>query len=76
MTTVGGLHSGNAALLTDSGGNVLLGSSLNADIPADGSVGYAKGCIWIVTDGTTLDNTLYLNIGTAASANFDAMVNS
>lgn len=47
-----------------------------ATVPTDAAKGYAKGCIFVKTDGTTLDNTLYLNIGTAASCNFDAMVNS
>lgn len=45
-------------------------------VPADGVAGYSPGCIFIKTDGTTLDNTLYTNIGTEASANFDAQVNS
>jgi len=45
-------------------------------VPTDGDKNYAKGCIFVKTDGTTLDDILYLNIGTAASCNFDAMVNS
>jgi hypothetical protein len=45
-------------------------------VPADASEGFAPGCIFIKTDGTTLDNTTYTNIGTKASSNFDAQVNS
>ena len=47
-----------------------------ATVPTNATAGYAKGCIFFKSDGTTLDNTLYLNIGSASSCNFDAMVNS
>lgn len=40
--------------------------------PADTSVGYATGCIFIHTDGG--DNTaLYVNEGTSASSDFNAV---
>lgn len=42
-------------------------------VPANGAVGYAYGCIFIHTDGTNQTNCLYANIGTAASANFNAI---
>lgn len=40
-------------------------------VPADNATGYAKGCIFIKTDGTNQTNTMYCNIGTAALANFN-----
>lgn len=45
-------------------------------VPSDGATGYSPGCIFIQTDGTTLDTTTYTNVGTFASCNFDAQVNS
>jgi hypothetical protein len=45
-------------------------------VPADAATGWGTGCIFIHTDGTTLDNTIYTNIGSTTSANFDAQVNS
>lgn len=44
-------------------------------VPADGALGYAPGCIFIHTDGTTLNDTTYTNVGTLASCNFDAQSN-
>jgi hypothetical protein len=62
--------------MKDDIGNAILISCLTADVPADGSAGYASSCIAFVTDGTTLDNSLYLNIGSNTSCNFDAMTTS
>ena len=42
-------------------------------VPADASQGYAPGCIFIKTNGTTHSTIVYGNIGTKASSNFDAM---
>jgi len=42
-----------------------------ATVPSDGATGYAKGCLFIKFDGTDHTNTLYCNIGSAASANFN-----
>jgi len=39
--------------------------------PADAATGYAPGCLFIDTDGNSISTTLFTNIGTAASANFD-----
>lgn len=39
--------------------------------PADAAVGYAPGCLFIDVNGVSLGTVLYVNIGTAASANFD-----
>lgn len=61
---------GVTTLISD-GTNALLAKG--ATVPSDAAAGYAKGCVFIKTDGTDHTNTLYANIGTAASANFNAM---
>jgi len=42
-------------------------------VPSDGDKNWAKGAVFTKTDETTLDTIQYLNIGNAASCNFDAM---
>lgn len=42
-------------------------------VPSDASTGYAKGCLFIHTDGTTVSTMLYTNIGDYSSCNFDAL---
>jgi hypothetical protein len=42
-----------------------------AAVPADTTAGYAKGCLFIQTDGGA-STTLYVNEGTVASADFNA----
>ena len=44
-----------------------------SSVPADGATGYAKGCIFINTGGSDQSDTLYCNIGTGSSANFNAV---
>lgn len=44
--------------------------------PTDGSAGYAHGCTWRDKDGTTAADTLYINIGSNTSCNFDLIVTS
>lgn len=41
-------------------------------VPADGTAGYATGCLFQHTDGGS-GTALYVNEGTAASCNFDAV---
>jgi hypothetical protein len=41
--------------------------------PTDTSSGYAIGCIHIHTDGAAAGDVVYINEGTAASSNFDAV---
>jgi len=43
-----------------------------ASVPTDADAGYAKGCIFIQTDGG-VGTTIYHNEGTAASADFNAV---
>lgn len=40
-------------------------------VPADAAAGYAKGGLFLHTDGSGAADALYVNIGTKASANFD-----
>ena len=42
-------------------------------VPSDNATGYAKGCICINSAGDAANNTLYVNIGTSAAANFDVL---
>lgn len=44
---------------------------MGTSVPADGTSGYQKGCIYIKTDGGA-GTTLYINEGTAASCDFNA----
>jgi len=46
---------------------------LTANIPADGTAGYPIGCLYIATDGTTVATTVFVNVGTETSCNFDAL---
>jgi hypothetical protein len=41
--------------------------------PADGSVGFAPGCLFLDIDATTEATYWYLNVGTRPSSNFDAI---
>ena len=42
-------------------------------VPSDEAVGYAPGCQFQKINATTIDTVLYINIGTKASCNFDAL---
>ena len=43
-----------------------------ATVPSDGDKGYAVGCLFVLTGGST-PATLYVNVGTAASADFNSL---
>jgi|TARA_R100000306_G_C4295380_1_gene102294 hypothetical protein len=45
-------------------------------VPADNSDGYAPGCIFILTGGSSLNTVMALNVGTKADCNFDAAINA
>jgi hypothetical protein len=52
-----------------------LGDSLflvGEGVPTDGA-GFAKGCIYVRSDGTDKDTTLYVNLGTASSSTFTSL---
>lgn len=54
----------------DRGGKIF---EYGATVPTDGATGYAKGCIFIHSDGSTTTTILYVNIGTSSSCNFNAV---
>ena len=55
---------------SDATGNVTRASG--ATVPTDADKGYAKGCLFSQTDGV-VGSVLYINEGTAASADFNAL---
>ena len=55
----------------DASDNVI--SATGATVPTDGDTGYAKGCRFIKTGGST-GTTIYFNEGSATSADFNATV--
>lgn len=42
-------------------------------VPADDTVGYAKHALFFHTDGSSIDDAWYINIGTNAAAEFEAV---
>lgn len=58
-------------LIRDADSNIVLAQG--ADIPADTTAGYAKGCLFIDTDGLTGTSGMYENIGTSTSCAFDSL---
>ena len=68
--TAAGTSADIIVYLRDESDNILWASG--TDVPGD-TDGYAKGCLFIdrnVSDGTT---GLYVNVGTIASSDFDAI---
>lgn len=59
-------------LLRGPAGNVLICRCAAADIPADDTAGFAKGCLLIATNGTDHTNTVFFNIGDETECNFNA----
>jgi len=47
--------------------------AFGATVPTDGTIGYAPGCIFANTGGSTVNTVTYVNIGTKASCNFDPL---
>lgn len=45
-------------------------------VPTDAATGYAKGCIFVHTDAATIADSLYVNVGSGSSCNFDALTNA
>jgi len=62
--------SGKALLVPELDGQLL---AWGDTVPADGATGYAPGCLFINTGLTDNTDSLYQNIGDAASANFNAV---
>lgn len=65
------LHSADSTLASIPG--VGIAHAAGATVPSDGALGYAPGCIFQKTNGSSEANYLYVNVGTLASANFDAV---
>lgn len=65
------LHDGTGEIAVDPSAGVLL--AYGTTVPSDGALGYAPGCMFHQTDGTTESTYLYVNTGTKASCNFDAV---
>ena len=73
------LHDATGVIATDGAGNKLIvvedfGSG-GGDAPADGTAGYAKGCI-IINSGAADDADavhVFINIGSATDSNIDGL---
>jgi hypothetical protein len=63
------LQDATGVLLSNGNGDVLAGSG--PTVPSDAATGYASGCTFYHTDGSGATDVLYVNIGSASSANFD-----
>lgn len=57
--------------VTDQSGNVAI--DFGPTVPSDGAKGYAKGGLFIQTDGSNEATLWYVNVGSTTSANFDAI---
>ena len=66
------IQSADGVIARDPGLGILI--AYGATVPSDNVVGYAPGCLFIQTDGTTVNTIHYGNIGTKAACNFDAML--
>lgn len=55
----------------DDGGYIM--RAKGTDVPADSTAGYAKGCLFIDTNVAAGTTGLYVNVGTTAECNFDAV---
>lgn len=62
-----------STLLVDGDGNILM--CTGTTVPTDGSSGYAKGCQFIKTNGSTATTT-YINEGSTTSSDFNAIESS
>jgi len=71
MATPIALHDGTGIIAEVPGKGIVLAAG--DSVPADASVGYSPGCLFIQMDGTSVNTVLYANIGTVTSSNFDAL---
>lgn len=62
------IHDGLGQIAKDPALGILL--AYGSTVPTDASVGYAPGCKFIKTNGTSLSTTTYVNVGTKASSAF------
>lgn len=61
-------------LVKDSAGMVL--HSTGVTVPTDGEAGYSKGSLFVDTDVAAGTTGLYVNVGTTAACNFDAVTDA
>ncbi len=61
------------ALVSQFSGEAIIASGTS--VPTDATAGYSEGCLFIKENGAA-DAQVYINIGTAASCNFDPIVTS
>jgi hypothetical protein len=64
------LHAGDGKIAMNELGHVLL--AYGTTVPSDGVDGYAKGCIFIDTNGAA-ENIILINAGSITSADFNAL---
>lgn len=58
-------------ILEDANGDAVI--AIGAAVPTDNDEGFAKGCLFIQTDGTDQTDTLHCNIGDADDCNFNVV---
>lgn len=63
------IHSADGVIATDDSGNAML--LYGSAAPADNRAGFGKGCLFLNRANTSLDDAMYVNIGTASACNFD-----
>jgi len=61
-------------LVRDGSGYILWATGTG--VPTDSTKGYAKGCLFIDTDVAAATTGLYVNVGTTAACNFDAVTDA
>lgn len=67
------IHDGLGEIAKDPSEGILI--AYGRTVPASGVAGYAPGCRFTKTDGTSIGTVSYINIGTKASANFVSVSN-
>lgn len=65
------IHDGTGIIARDPAAGILL--AYGDTVPADNTIGYAPGCLFQQTDGASEATYLYVNVGTKALSNFDAI---
>lgn len=71
---VAGTSAAINVLIRDGSGYIVYATG--TDVPANATAGYAKGCLFVDTDVAAATTGLYVNIGTTAEADFDAVADS
>ena len=69
--TAAGTSADIKVLLKDGSGDILWATG--TDVPTDSTAGYAKGCLFIDRDVAAATTGLYVNVGTTAECDFDAV---